>query len=116
MTTRITMTDLAVASLGPCRIDSPLRPLIESRKTNVHYVEEDDPVLFADTAGIVTCGGCIVSTASRTAIRGSSHGMATACSTSRPNSSATSTKTAVRSLAHHGGVRMPKRSSTASNA
>jgi 6-phosphofructokinase 1 len=57
MTTRITMTDLAVATLGPCRIDSPLRPLIESRKTNVHYVEEDDRVLFADTASLVAAAG-----------------------------------------------------------
>ena len=52
MTTRITMTDLAVATLGPCRIDSPLKPLIEGRKTNVHYVEEDDRVLFHDTASV----------------------------------------------------------------
>ena len=37
MTARITMSDLAVPTLGPCRIDSPLRPLIEARKTNVHY-------------------------------------------------------------------------------
>jgi 6-phosphofructokinase 1 len=57
MTTRITMTDLAVATLGPCRIDSPLRPLIESRKTNVHYVEEDDRVLFPDTASLVAAAG-----------------------------------------------------------
>jgi 6-phosphofructokinase 1 len=57
MTTRITMSDLAVATLGPCRIDSPLRPLIEARKTNVHYVEEDDRVLFPDTASLVAAAG-----------------------------------------------------------
>jgi len=57
MTARITMSDLAVTTLGPCRIDSPLRPLIESRKTNVHYVEEDDRVLFADTASLVAAAG-----------------------------------------------------------
>jgi 6-phosphofructokinase 1 len=57
MTTRITMSDLAVQSLGPCRIESPLKPLIEARKTNVHYVEEDDRVLFPDTASLVAAAG-----------------------------------------------------------
>ena len=57
MTTRITMSDLRVVSLGPCRIDSPLKPLIESRKTTVHYVEEDDLVLFPDTASLVAASG-----------------------------------------------------------
>jgi len=57
MTTRITMSDLGVATLGPCRIDSPLRPLIEGRKTNVHYVEEDDRILFPDTASLVAAAG-----------------------------------------------------------
>ncbi|MFM7206764.1 MAG: ATP-dependent 6-phosphofructokinase [Planctomycetaceae bacterium] len=57
MTPRITMSDLSVATLGPCRIDSPLRPLIEGRKTNVHYVEEDDRVLFPDTASLVAAAG-----------------------------------------------------------
>jgi 6-phosphofructokinase 1 len=32
MTARITMSDLAVPTLGPCRIDSPLQPLIEGFK------------------------------------------------------------------------------------
>jgi 6-phosphofructokinase 1 len=40
---------LAIDSLGPCRIDSPLKQLIESRKTTEHYVEETDRVLFHDT-------------------------------------------------------------------
>jgi 6-phosphofructokinase 1 len=57
MTTRITMSDLAVETLGPCRIDSPLKPLIEGRKTNVHYVEEEDRVLFPDTASLVAAAG-----------------------------------------------------------
>ena len=57
MTTRITMSDLGVTTLGPCRIDSPLKPLIEGRKTNVHYVEEDDRVLFPDTASLVAAAG-----------------------------------------------------------
>ena len=69
--------DLAVATLGPCRIDSPLKPLIDARKTTEHYVDEFDRVLFHDLpgfepagprrsilfdpaklrVGIVTCGG-----------------------------------------------------------
>jgi 6-phosphofructokinase 1 len=57
MTNRITMSDLAVTTLGPCRIDSPLKPLIEGRKTNVHYVEEEDRVLFHDTASLVAAAG-----------------------------------------------------------
>ncbi|RLS77007.1 MAG: ATP-dependent 6-phosphofructokinase [Planctomycetota bacterium] len=57
MTARITQTDLVVANLGPCRIDSPLKPLLESRRTNVHYVEEDDRVLFPDTSSLVAASG-----------------------------------------------------------
>lgn len=57
MTARITQTDLIVASLGPCRITSPLQPLLESRRTNVHYVEEDDRVLFPDTSSLVASSG-----------------------------------------------------------
>jgi 6-phosphofructokinase 1 len=52
--------DLAIKSLGPCRIDSPLKPLIESRRTTVHYVAEDDRVLFHDTARLVAESGCAV--------------------------------------------------------
>ena len=52
-----TAEDLAVKSLGPCRIDSPLKPLLESRSTTAHYVAEDDRVLFHDTAGLVAAAG-----------------------------------------------------------
>ena len=45
-----TTADLAVKSLGPCRIDSPLKPLLASRRTTAHYVAEDDRVFFHDTA------------------------------------------------------------------
>ena len=48
---------LAVPTLGPCRIDSPLRPFLESRRTSVHYVEETDRVLFHDTASSVAASG-----------------------------------------------------------
>jgi len=50
--------DLAIQSLGPCRIDSPLKPLIESRRTTVHYCAEDDRVLYYDTAQMVAESGC----------------------------------------------------------
>ena len=170
MTTRITMTDLAVQSLGPCRIESPLKRLIENRKTNVHYVEEDDRVLFPDTAsllaaagvglenlpgfepagprrhiffdpsklraGIVTCGGLCpgINNVIRGLVMelsfhygvqrivGFRHGYqgfvprtATTWSTSRRRSSAGSTRKGGRFWARHGEVRIPARSSTASN-
>ena len=49
--------DLAVKSLGPCRIDSPLKPLVESRRTGPHYVGEDDRVLFHDTLHLASAAG-----------------------------------------------------------
>jgi 6-phosphofructokinase 1 len=49
--------DLEIATLGTCRIDSPLKPWIESRKTTEHYVEESDRVLFHDTLGTVVGSG-----------------------------------------------------------
>jgi 6-phosphofructokinase 1 len=48
---------LAIDSLGSCRIDSPLKPLIESRKTTEHYVEETDRVLFHDTISQIAALG-----------------------------------------------------------
>jgi len=57
-----TAADLAVKSLGPCRIDSPLKPLLESRRTTTHYVAEDDRVLFHDTARLVADSGCTLET------------------------------------------------------
>ena len=54
----MTPADLAVKTLGPCRLDSPLRPLVESRTTTSHYVAEDDRVLFHDTARLVAESGC----------------------------------------------------------
>ena len=55
-----TAADLVVKTLGPCRIDSPLRPMLESRRTTVHYVGEDDRVLFHDTASLVAASGCTI--------------------------------------------------------
>jgi 6-phosphofructokinase 1 len=42
--------DLAIKTLGACRIDSPLAPLLASRNQSIHYVEESDRVIFDDTA------------------------------------------------------------------
>jgi hypothetical protein len=49
MTHNFTAADLAVKSLGPCRIDSPLLPLLERRERTFHNVDECDRVLFDDT-------------------------------------------------------------------
>jgi 6-phosphofructokinase 1 len=53
-----TAADLVIKTLGPCRIDSPLRDRLESRRTTVHYVGEDDRVLFHDTLNLVAASGC----------------------------------------------------------
>ena len=57
-----TAVDLTVKTLGPCRIDSPLMPFLLSRRTSVHYVEENDRVLFHDTAHLVAASGCSLDT------------------------------------------------------
>jgi 6-phosphofructokinase 1 len=49
MTHNFTAADLAVKSLGPCRIDSPLLPLLVKRQRTFHNVDEEDRVLFDDT-------------------------------------------------------------------
>ncbi len=49
--------ELTITTLGACRIDSPLRPLIEARKTTEHYVDEGDRVLFHDTLGTAVGSG-----------------------------------------------------------
>ncbi|NUT35039.1 MAG: ATP-dependent 6-phosphofructokinase [Hamadaea sp.] len=49
--------ELAVRTLGECRIDSPLAPLLEGRVSTEHYVHEDDRVLFDDTAGMLAARG-----------------------------------------------------------
>jgi 6-phosphofructokinase 1 len=43
------LADLMVASLGQPRFDSPLADYIADRRTNEHYVDEDDRVIFHDT-------------------------------------------------------------------
>jgi 6-phosphofructokinase 1 len=46
--------ELSVKTLGPCRLESPLAPLLESRRTTEHYVDENDRVLFDDTVAMIT--------------------------------------------------------------
>ena len=43
------LADLMVASLGESRYDSPLADFVADRRTNEHYVDEDDRVIFPDT-------------------------------------------------------------------
>lgn len=49
--------DLSVKTLGGCRIDSPLLPLLDGRHPSFHNVEETDRVLFDDTASAVLARG-----------------------------------------------------------
>ncbi|HZZ73830.1 MAG TPA: ATP-dependent 6-phosphofructokinase [Pirellulales bacterium] len=42
--------DLVVRNLGPCRVVSPLAPLLEGRLPSLNNVDESDRVLFDDTA------------------------------------------------------------------
>jgi 6-phosphofructokinase 1 len=46
--------DLSVATLGPCRLDSPLLPLLDSRQATENYVAEDDRVLVDDTVSMLS--------------------------------------------------------------
>ncbi len=41
--------DLQIKTLGTCRIDSPLLPLIERRQNSIHYADESDRVLVDTT-------------------------------------------------------------------
>ena len=54
MTHNFTAADLAVPSLGPCQIDSPLLPMLNQRQRTFHNVDEEDRVLFDDTlSGVI---------------------------------------------------------------
>jgi 6-phosphofructokinase 1 len=46
---KITAADLTIKTLGPCRIESPLAPLLRQRGHSYHNVDENDRVLFDDT-------------------------------------------------------------------
>ena len=52
-----TAEELTVTSLGSCRIDSPIRGMIESRSTSAHYVDVDDRVYFYDTKQLAEGSG-----------------------------------------------------------
>lgn len=45
--------DLVVRTLGSCRIDSPLMPLIADRRPTYNNVDENDRVLFDDTRSAI---------------------------------------------------------------
>lgn len=53
--------DLEVKSLGPCRVDSPLLPLLAERQLTIHAVAETDKVLFDDTLSAMTARNCSAS-------------------------------------------------------
>ncbi len=53
----VSREDLVVKSLGPCRVDSPLLPLLERRKRSYYNVAESDRVLFDDTASALLARG-----------------------------------------------------------
>ncbi|WP_206108061.1 ATP-dependent 6-phosphofructokinase [Paludisphaera soli] len=54
----ITQEDLAVRSLGECRVDSPMLPLLERRRRSYYNVDESDRVLFDDTgSALIERGG-----------------------------------------------------------
>jgi len=49
----VTLADLQVRRLGECRHESPLAKYVAARRTNDHYVDENDRVLFDDTIHLV---------------------------------------------------------------
>ncbi|MFN9915053.1 MAG: hypothetical protein ACK53L_20860, partial [Pirellulaceae bacterium] len=42
--------DLKVKTLGNCRIDSPLMPLLVKRQSSINYADESDRVMIDTTA------------------------------------------------------------------
>ena len=53
----VTLDDLRVRQLGQCRHDSTLAKYVGGRRTNEHYVDEDDRVLFDDTIELLAAHG-----------------------------------------------------------
>jgi 6-phosphofructokinase 1 len=49
----VTLEDLQVRQLGECRHESALAKYVGGRRTNDHYVEENDRVLFDDTISLL---------------------------------------------------------------
>jgi 6-phosphofructokinase 1 len=54
----ITLEDLAVRTLGPCQITSPLLPFLETRQISVHNVTEHDRVIFDDCLSAMLAREC----------------------------------------------------------
>lgn len=50
--------DMSIATLGPARIDSPMRAVLDARRSTEHYVDEDDRVLLDDTLSMVSARDC----------------------------------------------------------
>ena len=48
-----TLDELQIPSLGECSYPSPLAKYISGRRTNEHYVDEDDRVLYDDTVSLL---------------------------------------------------------------
>ena len=48
-----TLEELQIPSLGDCSYPSPLSKYISGRRTNEHYVDEDDRVLYDDTVSLL---------------------------------------------------------------
>jgi 6-phosphofructokinase 1 len=55
---RVDPQGLAVKTLGPCRIASPLAPLLADRKPSFNNVAETDRVLFDDTVSALVAHQC----------------------------------------------------------
>ena len=53
----VTLADLQVRQLGECRHESALAKYVGGRRTNDHYVEESDRVLFDDTIQLLESHG-----------------------------------------------------------
>ncbi|HXV92430.1 MAG TPA: ATP-dependent 6-phosphofructokinase [Pseudonocardia sp.] len=49
--------DTRIATLGPCRIMSPMAPLLDAQRTTEHYVDEHDKVLLDDTVERIASRG-----------------------------------------------------------
>lgn len=53
----VDVADFVVKTLGPCRVDSPMAPLLAARKQSIHNVDETDRVLFDDIASAAIVRG-----------------------------------------------------------
>lgn len=51
--------ELMVKSLGTCRIDSPMSPMLALRQRSYYNVDEEDRVLFDDTASALAARGSL---------------------------------------------------------